>query len=133
MVGRGVPLTVQREVHSRLSNNGLQATALPAADDWLSAQMPVSIANKLLNGGFSLYTHSVTGKQAVRNLSYSISPRLAAQVRSVAHPTVSYVPLLDIASAVPNPYGQRPVMERDSVHWSMQPYLHHSGVHEMAI
>lgn len=59
--------------------------------------MPINIANDLLNADFSLYTHSTTGKQALRTLSYSIPARITPHVRLV-HPTVSYAPSLDITS-----------------------------------
>ena len=77
-------------VNAWLNENGLHATALSGAGDWLTIQMPVSKANDLLDADFSVYTHPQTGKQAVRTLNYSIPTDLAGHL-SLVHPTVSYV------------------------------------------
>ncbi|KAH9913288.1 family S53 protease [Fomitopsis serialis] len=85
-------------VNAWLNENGLQATVLSAAGDWLSVQLPVSTANDLLEADFSVFTHAVTGKQAVRTLTYSIPTDLADHL-ALVHPTVSF----------PNPNGYMPI------------------------
>ncbi|KZT71778.1 family S53 protease [Daedalea quercina L-15889] len=84
-------------VNAWLSENGLQITNASAAGDWLSVQMSVSTANNLLNAGFSVFTHSVTGKRTVRTLAYSIPADLEGHL-DLVHPTVSF----------PNAYGSAP-------------------------
>ncbi|KZT71773.1 family S53 protease [Daedalea quercina L-15889] len=87
-------------VNAWLSENGLHATVLSAAGDWLSVQMPVGTANDLFDANFSIFTNSVTGKQAVRTLAYSIPIDLTGHL-DLVHPTVSF----------PNPYGYMPVTD----------------------
>ncbi|KZT71792.1 subtilisin-like protein [Daedalea quercina L-15889] len=90
-------------VNTWLNENGVQATVLSAAGDWLSVRMPVSQANDLLDADFSVFTHPKTGKQAIRTLTYSIPTDLAGHL-SLVHPTVSF----------PNPYGYMPIMNFSS-------------------
>jgi len=85
-------------VDAWLNENGLQATVLSAAGDWLSVQLPVSTANDLLDADFSIFTHAATGKQAVRTLAYSVPTDLVNHV-ALVHPTISF----------PNPYGYVPI------------------------
>ncbi|TFY65280.1 hypothetical protein EVJ58_g2064 [Rhodofomes roseus] len=85
-------------VNAWLSENGLQSKVISAAGDWLSVPMPVSTANDLLGADFSIFTHSASGKQAVRTLAYSIPTDLTDHL-ALVHPTVSF----------PNPYGYMPI------------------------
>ena len=52
--------------------------------------MPVSQANELFNTTFSVYNQTLTGKQFVRTLAYSIPPGLQGALYLV-HPTLTYV------------------------------------------
>ncbi|KAH9913294.1 family S53 protease [Fomitopsis serialis] len=79
-------------VNAWLAENGLQATTLSSAGNWLSVQMPVSKADELLDAEFSVFTHSTTGKQAV--LGHL----------DLVHPTVSF----------PNPYSHMPITDFSS-------------------
>ncbi|KAH9913299.1 peptidase S8/S53 domain-containing protein [Fomitopsis serialis] len=81
-----------------LNESGLQATALSAAGDWLSVQLPVSTANELLDANFSVFTHSSTGEQTIRTLAYSIPTALTDHL-DLVHPTVSF----------PNPGNSAPL------------------------
>ncbi|KAH9910454.1 family S53 protease [Fomitopsis serialis] len=87
-------------VNAWLAENGLQATTLSSAGNWLSVQMPVSKADELLDAEFSVFTHSTTGKQAVRTLAYSIPTDLVGHL-DLVHPTVSF----------PNPYSHMPITD----------------------
>lgn len=104
-------------VNAWLNENGLQATALSSAGDWLSVQMPVSTANDILDADFSVFTHPATGKQTVRTLSYSIPTDLVSHL-SLVHPTTSCVlPRFSVSvtflmriSRFPDAYGYTPIM-----------------------
>ena len=61
---------------------------ISATGDWLSFEVPVSKANELFDADFAVYTHSETGKQAIRTLSYSIPADLEGHLDFV-HPTIS--------------------------------------------
>lgn len=80
----------QQAVNAWLSENGITATALNPAGDWLSFSVPVSQANELFDADFTVFTHESTGKQAVRTLSYSIPADLQGHIDFV-HPTTVYV------------------------------------------
>ncbi|KAI0085899.1 family S53 protease [Irpex rosettiformis] len=90
--------TVEK-VNEWLKENGVTATPLTDAGDWLSVQIPVSKANEMLNADFSVFTHPTTNKQVVRTLTYSIPDTLKGHI-DVIHPTVSF----------PNPKGRHPVV-----------------------
>ena len=76
------------KVYAWLSENCIQATAISPARDWLSVQMSVSLANDIFDADFSVFTHSVTEKQTIRTLTYSVPTDLADHL-SLVHPTVS--------------------------------------------
>ena len=78
-------------VNQWLSENGLTATSLTPAGDWLSFTIPVSQANELLDTQFSTFKHVDSGDESVRTLAYSIPSDLANHVNLV-HPTITYVP-----------------------------------------
>ncbi|KAH9944747.1 family S53 protease [Amylocystis lapponica] len=75
-------------VHSWLAENGLNATTMTPAGDWLSVKMPVSQANELFATDFQVYTHT-TGKQAIRTLEYSIPAGLSGHL-DLVHPTTTF-------------------------------------------
>ena len=78
--------TVEK-VNEWLKENGVTATPLTDAGDWLSIQIPVSKANEMLDADFSLFTHPSTNKGTVRTLSYSIPDSLKGHI-DLIHPTV---------------------------------------------
>ena len=73
-------------VNTYLSSNGINATALSPAGDWLGFSVPVSKANELFDADFSVFSHVATGKQQIRTLSYSIPSALNDHV-DLVHPT----------------------------------------------
>lgn len=75
-------------VNAWLEENDLTATQLSPAGDWLSVDVPVGKANELFKTEFSMYTHSDTGREAIRTLSYSIPADLVGHL-DLVHPTVS--------------------------------------------
>ncbi|PCH35756.1 subtilisin-like protein [Wolfiporia cocos MD-104 SS10] len=81
-------------VHSWLNENGVNATTISPAGDWLSVQLPVGKANEMLGAEYSMFTHAGSGTQAVRTLSYSIPVDLQDHI-DLVHPTVTF----------PNPHG----------------------------
>jgi len=72
-----------------LSANGIQATTISPAGDWLSFNIEVSKANELFNAEFSLFTNEATGDQTVRTLAYSLPADLQSHINLV-HPTVVF-------------------------------------------
>ncbi|CAL1707451.1 unnamed protein product [Somion occarium] len=85
-------------VNAWLAENGLTATKLTSAGDWLSFEVPVSKASELLDADFSVFKHEETGSETVRTLAYSIPADLKDHVELI-HPTISF----------PNPFSQVPV------------------------
>ncbi|KAF9813130.1 hypothetical protein IEO21_05741 [Rhodonia placenta] len=88
-------------VNSWLSENGLNATVLTPAGDWLGIDVPVSKANEILATDFSVFTSSVTGATTIRTLSYSLPSNLIGHV-ALVHPTITF----------PNPSGIKPPIAR---------------------
>ncbi|EPS96634.1 hypothetical protein FOMPIDRAFT_1167297 [Fomitopsis schrenkii] len=76
-------------VDAWLNENGLSATPLSSAGDWLSVDIPVSKANDMLGAHFSVFTHEATGRQTIRTLQYSIPTDLVQHV-DLIHPTVTF-------------------------------------------
>ena len=77
-------------VGSWLRDNGLNATTISPAGDWIAISVPVDKANSLFNANFSTFKHQDSGKQVVRTLSYALPNSLQGHV-DVVHPTVTYV------------------------------------------
>lgn len=75
-------------VDSWLQQNGLNATVLTPAGDWLGVQVPVEQANDLLAAQYNVYAHESTGKQTIRTLTYSIPDDLVGHV-AVVYPTTT--------------------------------------------
>ncbi|KIP07558.1 hypothetical protein PHLGIDRAFT_70854 [Phlebiopsis gigantea 11061_1 CR5-6] len=86
-------------VNAWLKESGLTASTISPAGDWLTVSVPVGKANELFDADFAVYTHSDTGKQVIRTLSYSIPAELSGHLDFV-HPTISFS----------NPYSPRPVI-----------------------
>ncbi|TFK49384.1 subtilisin-like protein [Heliocybe sulcata] len=86
-------------VNQWLSSEGISASTISPAGDWLQFSIPVSKANELFDADFSVFTHSESGKQAVRTLSYSIPQELVGHL-DLVHPTITF----------PNPYSHLPVV-----------------------
>lgn len=95
----------------------MTAETVSPAGDWLSISVPLSKANELFDADFDVYTHTASGKQAIRTLSYSIPTELVGHL-SFVHPTVSYVlrslsnlrPLTDSHNSFPTPNARLPVV-----------------------
>ncbi|KZT71838.1 subtilisin-like protein [Daedalea quercina L-15889] len=85
-------------VNAWLNENNLQATALTPTGDWLAVSVSVSQANELFGTNFSVYTHTATGKDTIRTLSYSIPTDLVGHL-DLVHPTITF----------PDPFGTKPV------------------------
>ncbi|KAI0064355.1 family S53 protease [Artomyces pyxidatus] len=85
-------------VNSWLAENGLSATSLSPAGDWLGFQTTVEHANELFDTEFTTYTHVKTGEEFVRTLSYSIPAALKGHLELV-HPTITF----------PNPGSNAPL------------------------
>ena len=75
-------------VNEWLSERGLTAVPISPAGDWLSFQVPVSVANDLLAANYTTFTHSATGKQTSRTLTYSVPSDLVDHI-DLIHPTIS--------------------------------------------
>ena len=73
-------------VNAYLTSNGINATVLSPAGDWLGFSVPVSKANELFDADFSVFSHVATGKRQIRTLSYSIPSSLNNHV-DLVHPT----------------------------------------------
>ncbi|KAI1783833.1 family S53 protease [Ganoderma leucocontextum] len=87
-------------VNGWLKENGIIAKTISATGDWLSFEVPVSMANELFDAKFSVFKHEDTGMEAIRTLSYSIPAELQGHL-DLVHPTVTF----------PNPMGHLPVFQ----------------------
>ncbi|KAI0328755.1 family S53 protease [Cubamyces sp. BRFM 1775] len=76
-------------VNTWLKENGITASKMSSAGDWLSISIPVSKANDLLDAEFSVYNHTDSGKTMIRTLAYSIPSDLQGHLDFV-HPTVVF-------------------------------------------
>ncbi|EJF57638.1 family S53 protease-like protein [Dichomitus squalens LYAD-421 SS1] len=76
-------------VTSWLKENDVEAAKASPAGDWLSISIPVSKANELFDANFSVFTHSKTGTQSIRTLTYSIPTDLKNKLDFV-HPTTVF-------------------------------------------
>ncbi|KAF7981933.1 hypothetical protein HWV62_30707 [Athelia sp. TMB] len=77
-------------VHAYLKANGVEATTMSPAGDWLGFSVPVSKANDMFNAEFSVYQHVASGKEQIRTLSYSIPSSLSEHLDYV-HPTTNFL------------------------------------------
>ena len=71
-----------------LKENDIEAAKASPAGDWLTISVPVSKANELFDADFSVFTHTETGAQSIRTLSYSIPTDLQGKLDFV-HPTTA--------------------------------------------
>ncbi|KAF9009885.1 family S53 protease [Cyathus striatus] len=76
-------------VNEWLSSNGITATPISPAGDWLEFTVPVSKANAMLGADFNVFSHQPSGKQIVRTLAYSIPANLKDHV-DLIHPTTAF-------------------------------------------
>ncbi|KAI8969572.1 peptidase S8/S53 domain-containing protein [Trametes punicea] len=72
-----------------LADNGIEATAVTPAGDWLAFSLTVEKATELLDADFSIFKHQETGETSIRTLSYSIPAELTAHIELV-HPTLTF-------------------------------------------
>jgi tripeptidyl-peptidase-1 len=63
-------------VNEFLQSNGISATKLSPAGDWLGFDLPISKANELFAADFSVYKHIDSGEESIRTLSYSLPSSL---------------------------------------------------------
>jgi tripeptidyl-peptidase-1 len=77
-------------VNAFLQSNGINATTISPAGDWLGFSVPVSKANEMLDADFSVFKHVATGVELIRTLSYSIPSSLQRHL-DIVHPTTTYV------------------------------------------
>jgi tripeptidyl-peptidase I len=78
-------------VNTFLISNGIKATTLSPAGEWLGFSVPVNKANEMFDADFSVYKHISTGEESIRTLSYSIPSSLQGHL-DVVHPTTTCVP-----------------------------------------
>ncbi|KAF8952094.1 family S53 protease-like protein [Flammula alnicola] len=76
-------------VQEWLAVNDINAKTISPAGDWLKFSITTSKANTLLNADFTTFTHSQTGKQLTRTLSYSVPAALKGHV-DLVHPTITF-------------------------------------------
>ena len=69
-----------------LDSHGLAYTALSPSGDMLSIDLSPDQANALLNANYSVYTHTASGTNMLRTLSYSLPADLSPHV-SFIYPT----------------------------------------------
>ncbi|KAI0633617.1 subtilisin-like protein [Trametes polyzona] len=75
-------------VNAWLADNGIQASVISPAGDWLSFSVPVSKASTLFDADFAVYTHEATGETSIRTLAYSVPSDLKEHI-ALVHPTTS--------------------------------------------
>ncbi|KAH9949260.1 family S53 protease [Amylocystis lapponica] len=80
-------------VNSWLDENGITATTISPAGDWLAFTVDVSTANTLFDANYSVFSYGQAGEQTIRTLTYSIPADLEGHI-DVVHPTITF----------PNPY-----------------------------
>jgi tripeptidyl-peptidase-1 len=78
------------KVNNWLSSEGLTATNVSHAGDWIQASIPAGMANNMFNADFKLFTHTESSQQVIRTLAYSIPAELQNHI-DLVHPTVKYV------------------------------------------
>ncbi|EKM58673.1 uncharacterized protein PHACADRAFT_89753 [Phanerochaete carnosa HHB-10118-sp] len=91
-------------VNAWLDQAGVNATPISPAGDWLSITVPVGQANELFDADFAVYTHSETGKQTIRTMSYSIPSELEGHI-DLVHPTITFPSSISLRPVVSTPSG----------------------------
>lgn len=74
-------------IESWLSLHGLSAHSMTPAGDWISLEMTVKQANKMLAANFSTFSHDASGSKVLRTMSYSVPTSVQSHIAFV-HPTV---------------------------------------------
>ncbi|KZT10837.1 family S53 protease-like protein [Laetiporus sulphureus 93-53] len=85
-------------VTSWLESNGINATALTPASDWLAFSVSVEQANDLLDAQYNVYTHETTGRHVIRTMSYSVPAAMEAHVDAV-YPSTTTTALAPVFKA----------------------------------
>lgn len=75
-------------VTSWLNGNGIKTTNLTDNAQWLSFSVSVGKASELFGTDFSVYTHTDSGTDIIRTMSYSVPSDLSAHI-DLVHPTTS--------------------------------------------
>ncbi|KZP15649.1 family S53 protease-like protein [Athelia psychrophila] len=92
-------------VNAFLKSNGISATTLSPAGDWIGFSLPVSQANDMFAADFTVYNNMQTGVKAIRTLSYSIPSSLQGHL-DLVHPTTNLgSPLLPLKVTKANHNG----------------------------
>ncbi|TFY67410.1 hypothetical protein EVJ58_g1640 [Rhodofomes roseus] len=78
-------------VEEWLASHGLLGDALSrsSAGDWVTVRVPVSLAEKMLDTTYHVWTHTASGTSLVRTTSYSLPEHLHAHV-DVVQPTTAF-------------------------------------------
>ncbi|EJF62034.1 subtilisin-like protein [Dichomitus squalens LYAD-421 SS1] len=82
-------------VNAWLQENGLNATSISPAGDWIGVDIAVSKANSLFDADFTTFAYQSSGKQVVRTLSYSLPEALQGHV-DLVHPTINFPKPIDL-------------------------------------
>lgn len=82
-------------VSTWLTENGIEASKVSPAGDWLQFAIRVSEANELLGTTFSVFNHTPSGRTPIRTLAFSIPADLKGHV-DLVHPTTTYVAQLRV-------------------------------------
>ncbi|EKM54114.1 uncharacterized protein PHACADRAFT_257728 [Phanerochaete carnosa HHB-10118-sp] len=85
-------------VTSFLKENGITASTISPAGDWLGFQTTVSKANELFDADFQVFKHQETGSESIVTMAYSVPSDLAQHI-DLVHPTISFN----------NPFGRLPL------------------------
>jgi len=93
-----------RTVLAWLASHGIIPQAMTSNSDWLTATMPISLAEQLLDAEYYALTHAATNTTAHRVLRYSVPQNVAASLDLVA-PTL-HLPVVAKPSA-----NQQPIEE----------------------
>ena len=86
-----------RTVLEWLASHGIIPQAMTSNSDWLTATMPISLAEQLLDAEYYALTHAATNTTAHRVLRYSVPQNVAASLDLVA-PTL-HLPVVAKPSA----------------------------------
>ena len=77
-------------VNAWLAEHNVSATPLTPAGDWVGFTVSVSKANEMFDADYGVYTHTESGKVAIRTLSYSVPSDLTNHLK-VVYPSTTYV------------------------------------------
>lgn len=82
-----------------LESNGINATTISPAGDWLGFSVTVEKANALLDAKYEVFTHVPTGKEQIRTMSYSIPAALQGKL-DLVHPTTRFDSFVGLVSYI---------------------------------